>query len=146
MLIGLDGVQKSNCSIVEVGFGIELRVGQEVDEGSLLDRLVLSIDTVIFELLLGVSQVLVLFHLNSVGPLVGELSVLVVRESVVENSEFGTDEVGEMTDFEVSNEVSNQVLMMPDHTSQPIVVLPTAKSTDSVDRGNVKTKEKDTSS
>jgi len=146
LLIGLDRVQKSNCSIVEVGFGIELRVGQEVDEGSLLDRLVLSIDTVILELLLGVSQVLVLFHLNSVGPLVGELSVLVVRESVVENSEFGTDEVGEMTDFEVSNEVSNQVLMMPDHTSQPIVVLPTAKSTDSVDRGNVKTKEKDTSS
>ena len=63
---------------MEVGLSIELRVGEEVNESSLLDRLILFIDTVVLKLLLGVSQVLVLDHLDSVSPLVAKLGVFVV--------------------------------------------------------------------
>lgn len=133
LLEGLNRAQQGNGSIVEVGFSIKLRVGQEVDESSLLDCFVLLVDTVVLELLLGMSQMLILSHLSFISPLVGQLSILVVGVSVVEDREFGTDEIREVTNLKVTNVVSNQELVMPDHSSQPIIVFPTAKSTDCVD-------------
>jgi len=113
---------------VEVSLGIELGVGQEVNECSLFDGFVLFVNSGIFELLFGVSQVLVLDNFNVVSPLITELLVLVVGVHIVEGSEFGTKEVGEMSDLQMTNIQSNEELMMPDHCSEPIVMLPSTES------------------
>ena len=63
---------------MERSLRIKLTVSQEIDESSLLNKFVLSIDSIVFKLLLGVSQVLVLLHFSAVSPHVGHLSVLVV--------------------------------------------------------------------
>jgi uncharacterized UPF0146 family protein len=65
-------------SIVEIGFGIQFTVGQEVYKSSLLNVLVFSIDSLVFNLFLSVSKMSALSHLNAIGPLIGHLSVLVV--------------------------------------------------------------------
>ena len=63
---------------MEGSLSVHLAVGQEVDERSLFHELVLSVDSVILQLLLGVTQVLVLLHFSAVSPHVGHLNVLVV--------------------------------------------------------------------
>jgi len=131
---------------VEVGLGIELGVGQEVDHCSLLNEFILFINSGIFELLFGVSQMLVLDDFNIVSPLVTELFVLVVGVHIVECCEFWTKEVSEMSDLQMSNIKGNEELMMPDHCSKPIIMLPSTKSGDCVDRCDIKTEQKNTSS
>ena len=51
MLITLDGGEEILSTVVEVMLDTDTRVGQEVDEGSLLDEIVLFVDTNIFDLL-----------------------------------------------------------------------------------------------
>ena len=60
--------------------------------------------------------------------MVTELFVLVVGIHIVEGSEFWTEEVGEMSDLQMTNIQSNKELMMPDHSSKPVVMLPSAES------------------
>ena len=97
-------------------------------------------------MLLGVSQVLVLNHLGGISPHVGQLSELILTVDIVENGELWTDEVGEMSNLNVSKVVGKEELMMPDHGSEPVVVLPTTESRDGVDRGNVSSEENKSSS
>jgi hypothetical protein len=140
-----DGTKKCNSSLMEVSLGIKLGVGKEVDQCSLFDEFVLTINAVVLELLLGVSQVLVLDHLNIIGPLARELLVLVVGVHIVEDREFRTHEVSEVTDFNQTNIVGNEELMMPDHSSKPVIVLPTTESRHGVDGRNIKSEENDSS-
>lgn len=140
-------VQHSDSSIVEVGLGGELGISKEVDEGSLLDKFVLVIDSSEFELLFSVLEVLILSHLYGVSPLVGKLSVFISRVGAVEGREFGTTgNPGEMLHLSVSNEIGNQILMMPDHCSHPVIMFPTTHSGDGSDRSKIKSSEDETSS
>ena len=52
MLIALDRGEKILSTVMEVILDIGARVGQEVDKGSLLDEIVLLVDTNILNLLL----------------------------------------------------------------------------------------------
>ena len=131
--------------MMEVGLSIELRVGEEVDKSSLLDRFILTINTVVLKLLLGVSQMLVLDHLDLISPLVTKLAVLIVSVHIVEHGELWTNEVSKVTNLNQTNVEGNKELVMPDHSSEPVIVLPTTKSRDGVDRSDVKTKENKTS-
>lgn len=142
----LDLIEHVQGSSVETGFGVELGVGEEVDESSLLDELVFFIHSVVLKLLLGVSQVLVLDHLGGVSPHVGQLSEFVLRVDIVEDGELWTDEVSEVSDLDVTKIVSKEELVMPDHSSEPVVVLPTSESGDGVDRSDVGSEEDKTSS
>lgn len=141
LLASLDGVEHSDSSVMEVGFSIKLGVGKEVDQSSLLYEFVFTIDTVVLKLLFGVSKMLSLYHLNLIGPLVGELVIFVSGVDVVEYGELGSWEEGEVTDLNESNVVSYEVLVMPDHSSEPVVVLPATESRDHVDRCDVCGKE-----
>jgi len=131
--------------MMEVGLSIELRVSEEVDESSLLDRFILTVNTVVLKLLLGVSQMLVLDHLDLISPLVTKLTVLIVSVHIVEHGELWTNEVSKVTNLDQTNVECNKELVMPDHSSEPVIVLPTTKSRDGVDRSDVKTKENKTS-
>ena len=121
-------VEHGNSSVVESGLAVKLRISKEVDKGSLLDELVFGIDSVIFELLLSVSEVLSLDFFDGIGPLVTELSVLVGGIDVVEHREFRSKEVSEVSDLNISEVVCEEELVVPDHTSHPIVMLPSAHS------------------
>lgn len=57
----------------------------EVDNSSLLDVLVFSINSIILKLFFGVSQVSVLSELNRVSPLVGQLLEFILGVYVVEH-------------------------------------------------------------
>jgi len=122
---------------VEVSLSVQLGAGKEVDQGSLLNEFVLLINPIVLNLLFGVSQTLVLEHLAVVGPHVGELFVLVFGISIVEYRELWTNNHGIMSDFDKANIVGNQELVMPDHSSEPIVVLPTTESGDGVNRTDI---------
>jgi len=102
ILVVLNLVEHGNGSSVEMSLGVELAVGQEVSEGSLLDEFVLFVNSVILELLFGVFEVIALGHLSGVSPLVGKLSELVVGVDVVEHREFWTNEVSEVTKLDVT--------------------------------------------
>ena len=52
MLIALDRSEQILSTVMEVILDIDARVGQEVDKGSLLDEIVLFVDTNILNLLL----------------------------------------------------------------------------------------------
>lgn len=135
----LDTLEHVDGSVVEVGLGTHLGVGEEVDQGSLLDELVLLIDPTELELVLGELEVVVLHHLDGVSPLVRELGVLVSGVGVVEHRELGAREESEVLDLDVANVIGEEELVMPNHSSQPVVVLPTAEPRDSVDGSDVKT-------
>ena len=118
---------------MEVSFGLELRVGEIVYKGSLLNILVFLINSSILHLLLGMDEMIVLSHLNGISPLINELLVLIFRVNVVENRELWSDKVGEVTELKVSKIKGNKILMMPDESSQPGVVFPTTHSGDVAD-------------
>ena len=123
--------------MMEVGLGIKLRVCEEVDQSSLLNKFVLTINTVVLKLFFGVSQCLVLNHFSMISPLVAKLLVFIVGICVVEDRELGTQKHGEVTDFHLANIVGNQEFMMPDHSSEPVIVLPTSHSRHGVNGCNV---------
>jgi len=128
VLVVLDEVQHRNGSMMEVSLSIELAVGQEVSESSLLNKLILFVDSVILELFFSASQMLVLDHLDIVSPLVGKLLVLVVGVDVVEDGELWTNEEREMPSLNKTDVKTKEHLVMPDHSSEPIIVFPTAHS------------------
>ena len=69
---------------MERSLGVQLGVGEEIHESSLLHKLVFFINSGILKLLLCMSQVSVLLHLYGISPHVGELNVLVLRVYIVE--------------------------------------------------------------
>ncbi len=79
--------------------------------------MVLFINSSVFKLLLRVSQMGVLSHFDGISPHIGELNVFILRVHIVEHGEFRTNEVSEMPDFNISEVVSEEEFMMPDHSS-----------------------------
>ena len=116
------------CSSVEVLFKVQLLVSQVVNECSLLDEIVLSIDAYVFHLLLGVSEMSELFLLSDVCPHATKLLCLITSVHIVEHCELGTNEVSEVTDFDVTEVECDQILVMEDHTTDPLVVGPSTES------------------
>jgi len=102
LFVVLDHLEHVSDSSVEVLLHIQLLVSEVVDQSSLLNIVVLTIDANVFHLLLGVSEVSKLLLLSNVSPLAAELLGLIARVDVVENGELRTNEVGEVTDFNIS--------------------------------------------
>ena len=65
---------------------------------------------------------------TGISPHSSELHGLVPRIHIVEDCEFGTKEVGEVSDFDVSYVEGDEILVMPDHSSQPLIVGPSSES------------------
>ena len=102
LFVVLDHLEHVSDSSMEVLLHIQLLVSEVVDQSSLLNIVVLTIDANVFHLLLGVSEVSKLLFLSNVSPLAAELLGLIARVDVVENCELRTNEVGEVTDFNIS--------------------------------------------
>ena len=146
LLEGLNTLEHGYGTRVEVGLSRHLCVGQEVNQSSLLDEFVLVVNAVEFKLLLCKFQVFVLHHFDRISPLIAQLSVLISGVGVVEDGELGAREPGEVFDLSVADVVSDQKFVMPNHSTQPIVVLPAAEAGDRVDGRNVQTGENQTAS
>jgi len=131
---------------VETSLGSQLLVGQEVDQGSVLDKGVFLVKSGVFELLSGVSQMVVLNQFDCISPLVGKLKKLVLGIDTIENREFGTNQVGKMSHFGETNIESDKELMLEEHTFNPVVGLPSATLEDGGDACGVCKQEKEASS
>lgn len=127
-------------------FSTKLWVCEEVDQCSLFNKLVFFVDSVVFKLFFGVSQMLILDHFATISPLICELGVFISWVDIVENWELWTNEISEMSYLNITKEKSNKEFMMPDHSSQPIVMFPSSKSWDGVNGSNIQTNENETSS
>lgn len=69
---------------------------------------------------------LLLFAL--ISPLRSELLDFVSSVHIIEGSELGTSEIGEVPSLDVSKIEGNQIFVMPDHSSNPLVVGPSSHS------------------
>lgn len=142
----LDQFEHVEGSVVEVLFQVEFFISEEVDDGSLFYVLILFSNSDVVHLFLGVSEMDGLFFLDVVSPHVAQLLGFVPGVHVVEDSELGTQEVSEMPDLDVTEVESNQVLVVENHSSQPLVVGPPAEPRNRVDCPNVEEEEQKTSS
>ena len=104
------------------------RVGQEVDEGSLLDEIVLFVNTNILDLLFGGNEEMMLDLFSFVSPLAGELLSLVSCVDVVPVGKFGSNKEGEVSHFRHTQVPSDDVFVVEDHATKPLVVRPAAHS------------------
>lgn len=124
LLVPLDRVEHALGTTVEMGLNIHATVCKEVDQGSLLDEVVLIIDANVLHLLLGGDEPLLLCLLSLVSPLCSELLALVSTVDVVEVGEFGTNEESEVTHLADSQVEGEDVLVVEDHTTEPLVMGP----------------------
>ena len=146
VLIVLDLLQHAIDSAVEVLLEVQLFISEVVDESSLLDVIVLRVDADVLHLLLGVSEVSQLLLFGDISPGAAELLGLIARVHVVEDGELGTDEVGEVTDLNVTEIESNEELVMEDHATDPFIVRPAAESRDGVNGSDVGEDKQETAS
>lgn len=102
VLVVLDHLQHVQGSSVEVLLYVQLLIGEVVNESSLLDVVVLSIKADVLHLLLGVSEVTELLLFSNISPHAAKLLSLVAGVDVVEDCELGTNEVGEVSDLNVT--------------------------------------------
>lgn len=70
---------------MEVAFKIGTRISEIVNQGSLFYKVILIIDSDVFNLFLGLYQMLQLFLFYEITPLFTDLGVLVSNVSGVEN-------------------------------------------------------------
>lgn len=126
---------------MEMSIGIKFWVVDEVDNSTLLDVFVLTVNSIILKLLFGVSNMSILLELYGIGPLVSQLLEFIVGVDIVEYWELWTKEEWEVPCLNETNVEGNKELMMPDHCSEPVIVLPSTKSWDSVDWADVKEHE-----
>lgn len=124
----LDLLEHVQGSLMEVSLHIKLFVSQIVDQSSLLNEIIFTLKSDIFDLLLRMSQVFVLFFLAHISPHSCELLGFVSGVNIVENCELWTKEVSEVADFSISKVEGNEIFMMPNHTSDPLIVRPSSKS------------------
>lgn len=78
---------------------------------------------------------LFLFYL--VNPLVGKLLELVASINIVEDCELRSEHEGKVAGLDETDIPGDQELVMEDHTTEPFVVRPAAKSRDSSNRSDV---------
>ena len=124
----LDHSKHVQSSSVKVLLHVQFLVCQVVHEGSFLDIIVFSIETDIFHLFLGVSEVSELLLLSHISPHAAELLGFVSSVNIVEDCEFGPNKVGEVSDLNVSKVECDQVLVVEDHATDPFVVRPPSES------------------
>ena len=122
------------------------RVCKEVNQSTLLHKVIFFVDAYIFHLLLGLLKVLHLSLFTGVSPLASELLGLVESVSIVEVSELWSEHEREVADLEETNVPGDQELVMVDETSDPLVVGPAAQSGDGGDRTDVGEQEDQTTS
>jgi len=91
-----------------------------------------------------VDQVAHLDLLSNISPLGSELSVFVASENVVEDSELGTEHEGEVSELNVAEVDSEEILVVENHVTDPLVVGPTSKTGDGGDGTNISEKEDET--
>jgi hypothetical protein len=142
----LNHLQHVVDSAVEVMLNVQLLVCKVVNESSLLNVVVFRVDADVLHLFFGLSQVSELFLLGNISPHTAELLSLISGVDIVEDGELGTDEVGEVSDLNVSEIESEQELVMEDHASDPLVVGPSTETRNGVDSTNVEEDEQETSS
>lgn len=87
-----------------------------------------------------------LVFLSNISPLWAELLGLIPGVGIVENSPLRSQEVGEVSDFDISQVEADQEFVVEYHTSDPLVVGPTSHSWDGVDCTDVEEEENDSSS
>jgi len=129
---------------VEVVLDVAALVGQEVDESSLLDEVVLGVDANVLDLLLGGDEPFHLGLLGVVSPLGNELLALVASVHVVELSELRANHEGEVTQLRDTEVEGKDVFVMEDHSSEPLVVRPRAHARKGCDGTNVEEEEDET--
>ena len=122
-------------------FNIDARGGEEVYESALLDEVVLAVDTHVLNLLLGWHEPLHLGLLSSVSPLRDKLLSLVASVHIVEVSELGTDEEGEVSQLGHADVERDDVLVVEYHGAEPLVVGPGAHAREGGDRSDVEEHE-----
>jgi hypothetical protein len=137
LFVAFDGGEHVLSAAVEVVLEVVAAVGEVVNEGALLDEVVLLVDADVLHLGLGVHEVDHLALLGNVSPLAGELLSLVTGVHIVEDGELGTEHEGEVAELNVAEVDSEQVLVMEDHVTDPLVVGPAAKTRDGGDGTNV---------
>jgi len=144
LLVALDGVQHVLGTAVHVMLEVGSGVGEEVDKSSLFDEVVLLVDANVLDLLLRGGQVLHLHLFNVISPLGDELLALISRVHVVEVSELGSDHEREVTSLRDTQVQCKDVLVMEDHTSNPLVVGPATEAGEGGDGADVEPDEEDT--
>ena len=112
-----------------------------VDQGTLLDEVVLIVDVSVLHLLLSVHQVTGLYLFDHVSPLSGDLLELIASVHIVEDGELGAQDEGEVPDLNVADVPSDQEFVVPDHSAQPFVVRPASQTRKGSDRADVAKKE-----
>ena len=128
---------------MEVTLKSNTGVGQEVDKSSLLDEVVFRVDAHVLDLLLGRHEPLHLGLLSLISPLGNELLGLVAGVDVVEVGELGTNDEGEVADLSNTQVESKDVLVMEDHSSDPLVVGPSTHAGEGGDGTDVEEEEED---
>lgn len=126
---------------MEVLLDVNTRVGEEADERSLLDEVVLVVDANVLHLLLGGYEPLLLALLNNISPLGDELLGLVTRVDVVEVRELGSNQEGEVAHLRDTQIEGDDVLVVEDHATEPFVMGPAAHAREGCDRSNVEEEE-----
>jgi hypothetical protein len=144
LFVAFNSVKHVLCAAVEVVLKFDTAVGEVVDEGTLLDVVVFRVNTGVLHLLLGVDQVAHLDLLSNISPLGSELSVFVASENVVEDSELGTEHEGEVSELNVAEVDGEEILVVENHVTDPLVVGPTSKTGDGGDGTNISEKEDET--
>lgn len=122
---------------MEVIFELVTRVLKEVDHGSLLDEIVLIVETNVLDLLLGVDEVAHLLLFDHICPLRVQLLSLVASVGVVEDGELGAGHEDKVARLNVAQVKGDQEFVMEDHASDPLVVGPASEAGDRNDRADV---------
>lgn len=137
MLITFNGREHELSASVHVSLQFSALLGHVVDKSSLLDEVVLTVDVNVFNLLLGLTQVHGLFLLDQIDPLGSQLLHLVGGVLVVENSEFGTGQPGEVANLNVAKVESNEEFVVENHAANPLVVRPATEARNRGDSGDI---------
>ena len=76
----------------------------------------------VLKLLSSWSQMDELLFFANISPLSSELLSLISSVHIVEGGELWTKEISEMSSFNISKIESNQIFVMPDQSSNPLIV------------------------
>ena len=146
VLIPSDSLQHVYSPIMEVLLKVLSWVSQVVHEWSLLNKLVLIVNSHIVQLFLSVLEPLILRLLTQVLPLVDQLWQLVPWELIVECCELWTRDPVEVLDFYVANEEGDDEFWLEQETFEPLILLPSSQVGHTHDSADVEEEEDDRSS
>ena len=146
LFVSLNGLEHGGSTSLHVMLSGDSLTSQEGREGILLHEVILFVDVDILHLLLGVHQVLLNVLFGHVGPNIQHLGNLIVGVGVVPVGELGTHEEGEVTSLNEGQVEAEEILVMEDHSTDPLVVRPPSHSGDGRDRSNVEEEEDEATS